>query len=396
MARKDRRFKEDTVLAHAGSDPRAHHGIVNPPVYHASTIVSPSLAEYHAVGKRRFRKGVYTYGRHGTPTQAALEEVIAALEGGERAVVVGSGVAAIDAAILAFVKSGDHVLMVDSVYGPIRRFCDTFLKRFGVEVTYYDPMIGGGIAALIRDTTRVVYTESPGSLTFEVQDIPAIAAAAHARKAVVICDNTWSGGIYFKPFAHGVDVSVQSATKYIGGHSDLMMGSIVTTEALWMRVRSSVADLGAASAPDDAYLALRGLRSIKVRLARHMETALLLATWLKARPEIARVIHPALPGDPGHALWLRDFTGASGLFGVELRPVSDRALAAMVDGLELYGIGASWGGFESLILPAEPIRTATKWSPTGPVLRIHAGLEDPDDLIADLTRGFERLNAHGR
>jgi cystathionine beta-lyase len=395
VARKDRRFKEDTVLTHTGSDPHAHHGIVNPPVYHASTIVSPSLAEYRAIGKKRFQKGVYTYGRHGTPTQTALEEAIAALEGGERAVVVGSGVAAIDAAILAFVKSGDHVLMVDSVYGPIRRFCDTFLKRFGVEVTYYDPSIGDDIAALIRDTTRVVYTESPGSLTFEVQDIPAIAAAAHARKAVAICDNTWSGGVYFKPFAHGVDVSVQSATKYIGGHSDLMMGSIVTTEALWMRVRSSVADLGAASAPDDAYLALRGLRSIKVRLARHMETGLLLATWLKARPEVARVIHPALPGDRGHALWARDFTGASGLFGFELKPVSEKALAAMVDGLELYGIGASWGGFESLILPAEPVRTATKWSPAGPVLRVHAGLEDPDDLIADLERGFERLRKNG-
>jgi cystathionine beta-lyase len=391
VARKDRRFKEDTVIVHTGSDPRAHHGIVNPPVYHASTIVSPTLAAYHEIGKKRFQKGVYTYGRHGTPTQAALEEAIAALEGGERAAVVGSGVAAIDAAILAFVKSGDHVLMVDSVYGPIRRFCDTFLKRFGVEVTYYDPLIGKGIATLMRDTTRVVYTESPGSLTFEVQDVPSIAAAAHARKAVVIHDNTWSAGVYFKPFAHGVDVSVQSATKYIGGHSDLMMGSIVTTEVLWTRVRNSVADLGAASAPDDAYLALRGLRSIKVRLARHMETGLLLATWLKSRPEVARVIHPALPGDPGHAIWLRDFTGASGLFGFELKPVSTKAVAALVDGLELYGIGASWGGFESLILPAEPIRTATEWSPAGPVLRVHAGLEDPDDLIADLARGFERM-----
>jgi cystathionine beta-lyase len=262
-------------------------------------------------------------------------------------------------------------------------------------VTYYDPLVGADIAGLMRETTRVVYTESPGSLSFEVQDIPAIAAASRARGAVVVHDNTWSGGVFFKPFAHGVDVSVQSATKYIGGHSDLMMGSIVTTEPLWTRVRNSVADLGAASAPDDAYLALRGLRTIKVRLARHMETALLLATWLKARPEVARVIHPALPGDPGHAFWSRDFTGASGLFAFELKPVSNKALAAMVDGLELYGIGASWGGFESLILPAEPIRTATKWSPAGPVLRVHAGLEDPDDLIADLARGFERLNSNG-
>jgi cystathionine beta-lyase len=395
VASKDSRFKEDTRIVHAGSDPRANHGVVSPPVYHASTIVSPTLAEYRARGPRRFEKGVYTYGRHGTPTHGALEEAIATLEGGDRAVVLGSGVAAINAAILAFVKTGDHVLMVDSVYGPVRRFCDHFLKRFGVEVTYYDPCIGGGSAALMRDTTRIVYTESPGSQTFEVQDIPAIAEVAHARGAVVILDNTWSAGVYFKPFAHGVDVSVQSATKYIGGHSDLMMGSIVATDAVWPRVRQSVADYGAPSGPDDAYLALRGLRSIKVRLARHQETAILLARWLQSRPEVARVIHPALPGDAGHALWMRDFTGASGLFGFVLKPASEAALAALLDGLELYGMGASWGGFESLILPAEPIRTATKWRAEGPLLRVHAGLEDPDDLIADLERGFARLAAHG-
>ena len=395
MAPKDRRFKEDTVIVHTGSDPRANHGIVNPPVYHASTIVSPTVESYHEKGKRRFQKGVYTYGRHGTPTQGALEEAIAALEGGDRAVVLASGMAAINAAILAFVKAGDHVLMVDSVYGPARRFCDVFLKRFGVDVTYYDPHIGAGIAALLRDTTRVVYTESPGSLTFEVQDIPAIAAAAHARNAVVILDNTWSAGVFFKPFTHGVDVSVQSATKYIGGHSDLMMGSITTTDAHWTRVRQQAADLGAPSGPDDAYLALRGLRSIKVRLARHQETGLKLARWLQERSEVARVIHPALPGDPEHALWRRDFTGACGLFAFVLKNVSDKALAAMLDGLELYGMGASWGGFESLILPSDPLRTATKWSPEGPLVRVHAGLEDPDDLIADLARGFERLNANG-
>jgi cystathionine beta-lyase len=228
-----------------------------------------------------------------------------------------------------------------------------------------------------------------------MQDIPAIAEAAHARGAAVIMDNTWSGGVYFKPFAHGVDVSVQSATKYIGGHSDLMMGSITTTEELWTRVRQSAADLGAPSGPDDAYLALRGLRSIKVRMARHQETGLLLALWLRSRPEVARVLHPALPDDPGHAIWSRDFTGASGLFAFVLKRVSEEALAAMLDGLELYGMGASWGGFESLILPAEPIRTATKWQAEGQLLRVHAGLEDPDDLIADLARGFERLSAHG-
>jgi cystathionine beta-lyase len=395
VAPKDRRFKEDTVIAHAGSDPRANHGVVNPPVYHASTILSPTLEALHSRGARRFNKGVYTYGRHGTPTQGALEEAVAALEGADRAVVLASGVAAINAAILAFVKAGDHLLMVDCAYGPARRFCDAFLKRFGVETTYFDPAIGGGIEALFRDNTRLVYTEAPGSQTFEMQDIPAIAAVAHARGAVVIMDNTWSAGVYFKPFTHGVDVSVQSATKYIGGHSDLMMGTIATTEALWSKVRQSAADLGAPSGPDDAYLALRGLRSIKLRMARHHETGLTLARWLQSRPEVARVIHPALPGDPGHALWKRDFTGACGLFAFVLKPAPEAALAAMLDGLELYGMGASWGGFESLILPSDPIRTAKPWTEKGQLIRVHAGLEDPDDLIADLARGFDRLNAHG-
>jgi cystathionine beta-lyase len=364
-------------------------------VYHASTILSPTLESLRGRGARRFDKGVYTYGRHGTPTQGALEEAVAALEGGYRTVVLGSGVAAINASILAFVKAGDHVLMVDCVYGPARRFCDAFLKRFGVETTYFDPGVGGDIAKLIRDNTRVVYTEAPGSQTFEMQDIPAIAAAARARSAVTIMDNTWSGGVYFKPFTHGVDVSVQSATKYIGGHSDLMMGTITTTEAVWRQVRQAAADYGAPSGPDDAYLALRGLRSIKVRMARHHETGLKIARWLQTRPEVARVLHPALPGDPGHAIWKRDFTGACGLFAFVLKKVPEPALAAMLDGLELYGMGASWGGFESLILPSEPARTATKWEPEGPLLRVHAGLEDPDDLIADLARGFERLAGHG-
>ena len=397
MAGKDRRYKEDTVIAHAGSHPRDNHGIVNPPVYHASTILSPTLEDYRTRGRRRFEKGVYTYGRHGTPTHGALEEALAAIEGGERAVALASGVAAINAAILAFVKSDDHVLVVDSVYGPVRRFADSFLKRFGVEVTYYDPLIGAGIAALMRPNTRVVYLESPGSLTFEMQDVAAIATAAHAGGAVAILDNTWSAGVFFKPFDHGVDVSLQSGTKYLGGHTDLMMGTIVTTAAHWPRVRQSAADLGAPMGPDDAYLALRGIRTLKVRLPRHQETALTLARWLAARPEVARVIHPALPGDPGHALWKRDFTGACGLFSFVLKPTPERALAAMLDGLELFGMGASWGGYESLIVPSDipPLRSATKWTDPGTLLRVHAGLEDPADLIADLERGFARLNTHG-
>ena len=385
-------MKEDTIITTAGRDPAANHGIVNPPVYHASTIVHPTVAALQAARAHRFEPGVYTYGRNGTPTHTALEQAVTAIEGGDRSVCVGSGLAAINASILAFVEAGDHVLMVDSVYGPARRFCDSFLGRFGVQTTYYDPCIGAGIAALIEPRTKVVYVESPGSLTFEVQDIPAIAAAAHAAGAVVVMDNTWGAGLLFKPFEHGVDVSVQAATKYIVGHSDVMMGAITTTAEHWQRVRQAASDLGAPSGPDDVYLALRGLRTLSVRLKRHQETGLTLARWLQGRPEVRRVMHPALPEDPGHALWQRDFRGACGLFGVVLGDYSDTAVAAMLDGMDHFAMGASWGGFESLILPTTPaaIRTATPWTER-PTLRIHAGLEDPEDLIADLERGLARL-----
>ena len=388
-------MKDDTIITSAGRDPASNHGIVNPPVYHASTILHETVADMEEARARRWEPGIYTYGRHGTPTHAALEEAVAALEGGWRAVCVASGLAAINAAILAFVKSGDHVLVVDSAYGPSRRFCDAFIGRFGVETTYYDPLIGAGIADLIRDNTRVVYVEAPGSLTFEMQDIPAIAEAAHAAGAVVVMDNTWSAGLYFKPFAHGVDVSVQAATKYIAGHSDVMMGIITMTEEHWRPVRQAAADLGANSGPDDVYLALRGLRSLSVRLGRHQEIGLMLARWLQKRPEIDRVLHPGLPEDPGHALWRRDFTGACGLFSMVLKDCPTKAVHAMVDGMTHFKMGASWGGFESLILPANPapIRTATRWD-SGPLVRIHAGLEDSDDLIEDLEHGFERLNEH--
>lgn len=391
-------MKQDTLITTAGRDPDKNHGIVNPPVYHASTIVAPTLAEFRERRKHRWEPGVFTYGRQGTPTHEALETAVAALLGGDRAVVLSSGLAAINAAMLAFLEAGDHVLMVDSAYGPARNFCNSFLARFGVTTTYYDPAIGGGIAELIQDNTKIVYTESPGSLTFEVQDIRAIADEAHKRGCVVIIDDTWSSGVFFKPFAHGADVSVIAATKYIVGHSDAMMGIITTTNELWQRVRQSASDLGANSGPDDVYLALRGLRTIGVRMRQHNETGLRIARWLQARPEVVEVLHPALPEDPGHALWKRDFTGACGLFGVVLKPFPEKALAAMLDGLKLYGMGASWGGFESLILLTDPapIRVATKarWDKAGPMLRIHAGLEDPDDLIADLEKGFERLNAN--
>jgi cystathionine beta-lyase len=389
-------MKKDTIITEAGRDPRSNHGFVNPPVYHASTILHETVADLEWSRGHRWEPGVYTYGRHGSPTHAALEEAMAALEGGWRGMCVGSGLGAINAVLLAFVSAGDHVLMVDTVYGPARRFCREFLGRFGVETTYFDPGIGAAITDLMRETTRVVFLESPGSLTFEVMDVPAVVKAAHAAGAVAILDNTWSGGYFFQPFDHGVDVSVQAATKYIVGHSDVMMGTITTNEEHWRPVRQSVADLAGPSGPDDVYLALRGLRTLAVRLARHQETALTIARWLQTRPEVRRVMHPGLPEDPGHDIWKRDFSGSSGLFGAVLGDYSKDAITAMLDGMRLHSMGASWGGYESLIMPTNPapLRTATTWD-EGPTIRIHAGLEDPEDLIADLEEGFERLSAHG-
>jgi cysteine-S-conjugate beta-lyase len=325
----------------------------------------------------------------------ALEEAIAELDGGHATVLTPSGLSAIANTLLALVAAGDHVLVSDSVYRPTRRFCDHVLKRLGVEATYYDPLVGAEIKDLIRKNTRVVFAESPGSQSFEVQDIPAIAAAAHAAGAKLVLDNTWATPLYFKPFAHGVDVSIQAATKYIVGHADAMLGAITTTQAVWPAIARAHEDLGLCPGPEDAYLGLRGLRSLGVRLARHQVSGLELAAWLERRPEVARVLHPGLPSDPGHALWKRDFSGASGLFAVVLKPVSRRALAAMLDGLELFGMGYSWGGFESLILPFDPrdYRTATTWQDDGPALRLHVGLEDADDLKSDLEAGFARLAA---
>jgi cystathionine beta-lyase len=385
--------KPDTLLAHAGRSPESNFGIVNPPVYHASTVLHPTVAALEQAQRNRFNQ--VTYGRQGTPTQFALEEAVAAVEGGARAIAFCSGAASCFTAILAFVKAGDHLLVTDSVYGPVRAFCTGFLERFGVATTFYDPQIGEGIAALIQPNTKLVYMESPGSITFEVQDVPAIVAAAKARGVRTAIDNTWAAPMFFKPLAFGVDVEVISATKYIVGHSDVMMGIAVCTEETFLPVRTQAAQLGNHAAPDDSYLALRGLRTAGVRLRQHQTQGLALARWLAARPEVTRVMHPGLPEDPGHTLWRRDFTGASGLFGVVLRPdIPKRAIDAMLDGMELFGMGASWGGFESLILPTHPerMRTAVPWT-EGPALRLHAGLEDIDDLIADLERGFARLNA---
>lgn len=390
---KSRTHRAETLLSHLGRDPARHFGTVNPPVHRASTILFETVEELEAARHDMLGKGRSSYGRYGTPTTFSLEDAVAELEGGYGAIAVPTGLAAIASTLVTYLSAGDHALVSDSVYQPTRRICDELLTRFGVETTYYDPLIGADIAGLIRRNTKLVFMESPGSLTFEVQDVPAIAAAARGAGAVSVMDNTWATPLYLKPMAQGVDIVVHAATKYIVGHADAMLGLIVAGEAHYRRVRRGVVLLGHAAAPDDVYLALRGLRTLSVRLARHQANGLRLAAWLQARPEVARVLHPALPDDPGHALWRRDFLGASGLFGVVLNPCPKHAVAAMLDGLELFGMGASWGGYESLILPVDPrgARTATAWGAPGPTLRIHAGLEDPDDLIADLTAGFERL-----
>ncbi len=381
--------KQDTLVVTAGRNPEANFGIVNPPVYHASTVLYPTL---EAV---KTRSQPVTYGRRGTPTTFALQDAIAELEGGYKSALTSSGLSAVTTALLAFLKAGDHLLMVDSVYQPSRHFCDSVLKRYGIDVEYYDPLIGAGIEKLVRPETKVIFTESPGSVTFEVQDIPAIAEVAHRHGARVLLDNTWASPLYFKPFEHGVDVSIQAVTKYLCGHSDVMMGSITTTEEAWREMLDTHGAIGQCAAPDDVYLVLRGIRTLSTRLERHMKTGIALAEWLGKRPEVTRVLHPALPGCPGHEIWKRDFTGACGLFSIELEPCQEKALAAFLDGLELFGMGYSWGGFESLVIPQYPkkMRTATEWTADGQILRFHAGLEDIDDLIADLETGFERLNA---
>jgi len=387
-------MRDDTKAVHAGRHPERFEGAVNPPVFHASTILAESLADWERkrLDRAADAPGTY-YGRLGTPTTRALEEALTALEGGHRTVLTPSGLAACGVALLAFVEQGAHVLISDSVYGPTRHFATRFLKRFGVETTFYDPLVGAGVDALLRPSTRVVFLESPGSLTFEIQDVPAICEVARRRGITTMMDNTWATPLYFKPLAHGVDVSIQAATKYVVGHSDAMLGAITATREAWPPLGSTYHELGQCAGPDDVYLGQRGLRTLPVRLKRHWETGVRLAEWVARQPEVERVLHPALPADPGHALWKRDFTGASGLFGVQLKPVGEPAFAAFVDGLELFGLGASWGGYESLIMPTHPeeLRTATKWQYRGPCFRIHAGLEDPDDLLADLAAGFARL-----
>ncbi|MGE0668148.1 MAG: cystathionine beta-lyase [Sphingomonadales bacterium] len=384
-------MKKPTRIVESGRGGKYAPGMINVPVYHASTIVFPTVAALREAVSRRNEQVLY-YGRRGTPTQWALCDAMTELEGGAGCVLYGSGLAAITGAILAFAEAGDHLLMTDSVYEPARAFCDGVLARLGIETTYYDPLIGGGIAGLMRPNTRVVFTESPGSLTFEIQDIPAIAAAAHAGGAVVLNDNTCATPLNLRVLDLGADVAIHSLTKYVVGHSDAMLGAAVANEASIARLRRGGWYFGHAAAPDDCYLALRGLRTLEPRMRQQSETALALARWFEKRPEVDRVLHPALPGCPGHDIWRRDFTGASSIFSIVMKQGSDAAISAMLDGYRHIGIGFSYGGFESLVLPSNPsgVRTATAW--TGPLIRFHAGLEDAGDLIADLQAGLERFN----
>ena len=384
-------LRSRTRLVHAGRDPQEQHGFVNTPIYRGSTVLADTIDDYQG-GRNR-----YTYGTHGTPTTDALTTAWSDLAGAEGTVLTPSGLAAITVALLAVLGAGDHLLVTDSAYFPTRRFCDGTLKRFGVETTYYDPTVGAGIAELFRPNTRAVLVEAPGSQSFEMQDIPAIAAEAHRRDICVVMDNTWATPLFFPPHARGVDIAIEAGTKYLSGHSDLLLGLTSANARYWPALKRCFTEFAICAGPEDVFLALRGLRTMELRLREAERQALDMARWLQARPEVLRVLHPALPDDAGHAIWKRDFLGSSGLFSLVLKPTSRAAVAAMVDGLELFGIGASWGGYESLVIPFDcgSYRTATTWAPGGPTLRLSIGLEDLDDLKADLDRGFARLRAAG-
>lgn len=383
-----------TRMSHAGRAGTRAHGFVNPPVHRGSTVLHPDCESRRTFSKDRFNR-VMTYGTQGGPTQYALEDVICEIEGATRCVLVGTGLAAVTVPLMAFLKQGDHCLMPDSVYGPARNIAVGLLANYGIETTFYDPTIGEAeMTALMRPNTKVVYTESPGSHTFEVQDIPALARAAHAGGAKVLMDNTW--GIHnFMPFRHGVDVSIQALTKYVGGHSDVLLGSVTTnTEEDYVTVRTAAGQMGHFAAPDDCWLALRGARTMPVRLKHQEASGLAVARWFEARPEVQRVLHPGLPSHPQHALFARDFTGSCSLFGVVFQPhYTEADIFRFIDSLELFGIGASWGGFESLALPTTGFitRTATSADLGGYTVRIHVGLEDVADLTADLERGLATL-----
>ena len=383
--------KAETRLVTAGRDTKAQKGFVNPPVVRGSTVLYPTADDLHA------HRGEFQYGRRGTPTTRALQDLLMALEGPECAGVgiAPSGLAAISTTLLAVTKAGDHILVCDNAYRPTRNFCNGVLSRYGVETTYFDPLVGAGIEKLFKPNTRAVLVEAPGSQSFEMPDVRAIAAVAHARGALVIDDNTWATPLYHRSLDQGVDISMQAATKYIGGHSDIMFGTISANAKAWPQLAEGIRLLGVCAGPDDVFLALRGIRTLSVRLAQHHKSGLEMARWLATRPEVMRVLHPALESHPGHAIWKRDFTGASGLFSIVLKPAPQKAVDAMLDTVKLFGMGFSWGGFESLVIPfdCDLYRTATKWAPGGPTLRFHIGLENVEDLKGDLDRGFAALNA---
>jgi cystathionine beta-lyase len=380
--------RSETSLVHGGRRKEWRGRLVNPPVHRGSTILFDSVAEMRAAAPE-FGKAYY--GLHGTPTQWALAEALTEMEPGAAGTMLyPNGLAAVTAALMTVLSAGDELLMVDSVYGPTRRFCDGLLRRYGISTRYYDPMVGEGIAELIGERTRAIFMESPGSNSMEVQDVPAICAAARERGVATLIDNTWATPFFFPALAAGADLSILAGTKYIGGHADLMMGSVTANADWYPKLERTSWDLGHSLSPDDAWLASRGLRTMAVRLRRHEESALAVAHWLKERPEVARVLHPALPDCPGHEIWRRDFTGSTGLFSFILAGGGDKARVRLIDALQLFGIGYSWGGYESLAVPADPerIRTATDWRPEGPLVRLHIGLEDVDDLIEDLAQAL--------
>lgn len=382
----------NTRLSHLGNDPSEYHGFVNPPVVHASTVLFPNAKAMETRAQK------YTYGTRGTPTTDALCEAIDALEGSAGTILVPSGLAAVTVPFLAFLSAGDHALIVDSVYTPTRHFCDTMLTRLGVEVEYYDPAIGAGIEQLFKPNTKLVHTEAPGSNTFEMQDIPAIAAIAHKHGAVVAMDNTWATPVYFRPLDFGVDISIHAATKYPAGHSDILMGTVSANAKHWDQLKEANITLGICGAPDDAYQVLRGLRTMGIRLERHNESALAVAKWLEGRDEVAKVLHPALPSFKGHDIWKRDFKGASGIFSFVLKADSAEQFKpkahAFLDALSIFGLGWSWGGFECLAVHVNlNDRRIAKAPEGGPLIRLQIGLEDVADIKADIERGFAASNA---
>ena len=382
-------LRSRTRLVHAGRDPQEQHGFINTPIYRGSTVL------YDSVERLTRRDQRFLYGTRGTPTTEALELAWSEIAGAAGTVLTPSGLAAVTVALMAVLKSGDDLLVTDSVYGPTRRFCDTVLTRFGVTTRYYDPTLGADIAALIRPQTRAILAEAPGSQTFEMQDIPAMAAVAAARDICLVMDNTWATPLFFPPHARGADIAVEAGTKYLSGHSDLLLGLTSANARYWPQLRATFDAFAIPAGPEDVFLALRGLRTMDLRLREAERQGLAMARWLAERPEVSRVLHPALEDHPGHALWRRDFSGSSGLFSVILKPAAPAAVAAMLDGLELFGMGYSWGGYESLVIPfdAASYRTATRWAPGGPALRLQIGLEAIADLQADLDRGFARLRA---